>query len=173
MSTIDSLPLSPVSASRDHTEIKLSSVGKFAAYGALCVLLSNISNETPTAFLLARIIFAGLLYVTLIVPPRSGATLLLVISLAGQDIVASGVRMDTDYATASIWQLSLGPINPTGLFFGCLIYQLARIRLYRPDQPFGLVMVWLLSVPIISGLLYGGVFTEFGIPEYISDLRLP
>ena len=75
--------------------------------------------------------------------------------------------------TSAIWQLSLGPLNPSAVFFGCLIYQLARIRLYRAGWPINGALVWFLSVPLISGLLYGGVFLEFGVSEYLTDIRFP
>ena len=155
-----------------NTDVKLSSVAKFAVYGILCVLLSDISNDTPTAFLLGRIVLAGLLYATLLLPARDAATLLLVIALAGQDIVSVGPA-DPEHMTSAIWQLSLGPLNPSAVFFGCLIYQLARIRLYRAGWPIDGALLWFLSVPMVSGLLYGGVFLEFGVSEYVTDIRFP
>ena len=172
MSTVDSRTLGSASPVPEGADVNLWSVAKFAVYGALCVLLSDISNDTPTAFLVGRIVLAGLLYATLVLPVRAGATLLLVISLAGQDIVSANPA-DVEHMTAAIWQLSVGPLNPSAVFFGCLIYQLARIRLYPPGQAVSGAMVWFLSVPIVSGLLYGGVFEEFGISEYVTDIRFP
>ena len=168
----DSRPLSPASTSDVPADVRLSSVASYAVFGALCAMLSDTSNGTPTAFIVARIVLTGLLYATLILPVKTGATLLLVISLAGQDIASIG-RDDVQHMTAAIWQLSLGPLNPSAVFFGCLIYQLARIRLYRPAPTVRRAMVWFLSVPIVSGLLYGGVFLEFGISEYVTDIRFP
>ena len=168
----DSQPLSRASTSGLLADVRLSAVAKFAVYGALCVVLSDTSNATPTAFMAARIVLAGLLYATLVLPVRTGATLLLVISLAGQDIVSASPA-DVDHTTAAIWQLGLGPLNPSAVFFGCLIYQLARIRLHRPGRPVSRALVWFLSVPIVSGLLYGGVFAEFGFAEYLTDIRFP
>ena len=172
MSTTDSRTVAAGSPLWAPADVSMSSVAKFAVYGAVCVLLSDLSNDTPATFLVARIVLAGLLYATLVLPVRSGATLLLVIALAGQDIVSAGPA-EMEHMTAAIWQLSLGPLNPSAVFFGCLIYQLARIRLYRPGRPVSRAMVWFLSVPIVSGLLYGGVFAEFGISEYLTDIRFP
>ena len=172
MSTIDSPTLGSASPVREAADLRLSSVAKYAAYGALCVLLSDVSNDTPTAFLVARIVLAGLLYATLLLPVRAGATLLLFIALAGQDIV-SGSPAAANYMTAGIWQLSLGPLNPSSVFFACLIYQLVRVRMYRPEGPVRRALVWFLSVPVFTGLVYGGVFTEFGISEYVTDVKFP
>ena len=164
--------LSPAPTSEVPPDVKSSSVAMYAVFGALCVMLSDISNGTPTSFIVARIVLTGLLYATLVLPVRTGATLLLLISLAGQDIPSTS-REDVQHTTAAIWQLSLGPLNPSAVFFGCLVYQLSRIRLYRPAPTVSRAMVWFLSVPMVSGLLYGGVFSEFGISEYLSDLRFP
>ena len=59
------------------------------------------------------------------------------------------------------------------MFFACLLYQLARIPLYSPARPVRRVAVWFLSVPVVTGLAYGGVFTEFGLAEYVTDLKFP
>ncbi|MCY4372826.1 MAG: hypothetical protein OXC31_03565 [Spirochaetaceae bacterium] len=154
-------------------DLSLLSVARFAVYGTLCVVLSDVSNATPTAFMVARLVLAVLLYTTLILPAKAGATLLLVISLAGQDIVSTAGAEEVEYRTAAIWQLSLGPVNPSMVFFGCLMYQLARIRLHRPGRPVGPALVWFLSVPFVSGFLYGGVFSEFGAGAYLTDIRFP
>lgn len=172
MSTTDLRTVSAASPLRLPADVNMSSVAKFAVFGAVCALLSDLSNDTPAIFLVARIVLAGLLYATLVLPVRAGATLLLVIALAGQDIVSAGPT-EPEHMTAAIWQLSLGPLNPSAVFFGCLIYQLARIRLYRPGGPVSHATVWFLSVPIVSGLLYGGVFAKFGISEYVTDIRFP
>ena len=172
MSTTDLRTVSVASTLRLPADVSMSSVAKFAVLGAVCALLSDLSNDTPATFLVARIVLAGLLYATLLLPVRAGATLLLVIGLAGQDIVSAGPA-EMEHMTAAIWQLSLGPLNPSAVFFGCLIYQLARIRLYRPGGPVSRAMVWFLSVPIVSGLLYGGIFAEFGVSEYLTDIRFP
>ena len=94
-----------------HGDVKLSSIARFILYGAACVLVSDISSAVPGYFLAARIVVAGLLYATLILPPRTAATLLLVVSLAGQDIV-SGPSVKPDHMTAAIWQISIGPLKP-------------------------------------------------------------
>ena len=172
MPTIQPTLAQPTLLDGVHEDVKLSSVARFILYGAACVLVSDVSNAVPGIFLAARLAIAGLLYATLILPPRAAATLLLVISLAGQDIV-SGTSVETDHMTAAIWQISIGPLNPSFLFFACLLYQLARIPLHVPAQPVRWVVLWFLSVPIVTGLVYGGVFTEFGISEYLTDLRFP
>ena len=172
MSTIEPTVPPPTQLDAIQGDVKLSSVARFIVYGAACVLVSDIPNAVPGAFFAARLVIAGLLYATLILPPRAAATLLLVISLSGQDIV-SGTSVEVDHMTAAVWQISIGPLNPSFLFFACLLYQLARIPLYSPARPVRCALVWFLSVPIVTGLVYGGGFTEFGLSEYITDLKFP
>lgn len=172
ISSPESRPLSPESSGDRPADVRLSSVAKYALIGAICVILSDTSDGTPTAFFVTRILLLGLLYATLVLPVRTGAILLVVISLAGQDIAATN-RDDVQHTIAAIWQISLGPLNPSAVFFGCLAYQLARIRLYRPPPTVSRALVWFLSVPIVSGLLYGGVFLDGGISEYLTDIRFP
>ena len=172
MATVDSARPAHAWAIGAAGDVKPSSVAKFAALGALCVLLSDISNDTPTAFLAARVVVAALLYSTLVLPVREGATLLLVVSLAGQDIVSDS-PLAVDFMTAGIWQLSLGPLNPSSLFFGCLIYQILRVRVCQPERAVRRAIIWFLSVPVFTALIYGGVFTQFGVAEYVTDVRFP
>ena len=155
-------------------DVRLSSVLWFAVCGALLVLVSDVSNSVPAVFMLARIAVVSLLYATMILPVRTGATLLMLIALAGQDIVSGSVYVeDPAYLTASVWQISIGPLNPSAVFFVSLVFQLARVHRYRPARPVRRVILWFLSVPFITGLVYGGLYTEYGVAEYITDLKFP
>ncbi len=156
-----------------RAEISGWSIIRFFACGLVLVALSDVPSYWGPLFYFARGSLALLLFATLILPTRTAVLLLFVLALAGQDIVLPGRSTDADfvYSAASIWQMHLGPINPSWIIFGCLFWQLLRVRRIVVPLPVRGAILWFTTVPVVTGLWYGGFFTDYAGVEVVKDLK--
>lgn len=141
--------------------------------GALLVAISDIPNNWGVIFYVARGFLAILLFTTFVIPQRYALILLFMLALAGQDLVSSGFggSAETGFATASIWQMGFGPINPGYIIFGCLFWQLIRLKIVTV-QPFLMpAIIWFATVPIVAAIFYGGFLTEHARVEVVVDVK--
>ena len=157
--------------SKTLADISVRSLLRYLACGLALVALSDVPNNWAAFFLLAQAILAFLLFLTLLLPIRPAIILLLMLAIAGQDIVSSG-NTSLNYSTASIWQLHVGPLNPSMIVFGVLFWRLFKIRKKTDLPPFvKWLILWLATVPVIAGLIYGGFFSGHAGVEVPQDLR--
>jgi len=146
---------------------------QYFACGFSLVVVSDIPNNWGIWFFVARGILVFLLVATYLMPTRQSVLLLFMLAIAGQDIVSSGDLADAsiEYATASIWQMHLGPINPSWIIFGSIFWQLFRIREMIVPTFVNRAILWFITVPVITGLIYGGLFSEHAVVEVVQDLK--
>lgn len=139
-------------------------VVQFFAYGLVLAIISDVPITWGVYFYLARLALAGLLLSTIFMPLRHGLLLLLILSIVGQDIVSSGILIADDdfgYATASIWQLKWGFINPSWIIFTCLFVQLLRIGKLTNPPLLKRAIFWFATVPVFTGIIYGILYGGF------------
>jgi hypothetical protein len=141
--------------------------------GLLLVALSDIPNSLGPLHLAAQVLLGALLITATFLPAGKGLPLLLMLALAGPDIVGSGdYGSDASYSTASIWQINLGPIRPSWIIFLCVSIQLVRLRKLAIPPIAWLAIIWFVTVPFITGLAYGGFFSEAAnTEEVVKDLK--
>ena len=143
---------------------------RFFIYGLALVFISGVPNNWGVLFILARGILALLLFASFVMPIRPAVLLLFMLAIAGQDIVSFGDL--TEYSTASIWQMRFGPINPSWIIFGCLFWQLLKIWKIKVVPPLvKRAILWFATVPIVTGLFYGGFFSDHAGLEVVQDIR--
>jgi len=154
-------------------DLSFQSVLWFFLAGAFLVAVSDVPNDWGALFYLARGFLILLLFAAFVIPRPQALILLLMLALAGQDIVSSGYGeyADPGYATASIWQIGFGPVHSGYIIFGCLLWQLLRMGKITV-QPFVFrAIVWFSTVPIIAAIIYGGFLTENARVEAVVDIR--
>ncbi len=155
------------------TDVSVRSVIFFFCCGLALVFVSDVPNIWGGYFVVARVSLAVLLFITLLLPIRPAILLMLLLALAGQDIVSSGnvSATDLDYSTASIWQMGLGPLNPSMIITALLIWRLSRIRKKIIPSFVKWAFLWFVTVPVIAGLVYGGMYSEHAGVQVAQDLK--
>jgi len=95
------------------------------------------------------------------------------LAITGQDIVSFGNygSEELGYATASIWQMRIGPINPGALFFVCLFWQILRFKKVTVPPFVKIAILWFVTVPVITALCYKDLFSEHAGIEVIVDIK--
>lgn len=96
--------------------------------------------------------------------------LLFMLAIAGKDIDSSGYA-GSGFATASIWQIGFGPVNAGYIIFGCLLWQLLRIKIITVQPFVRRAIIWFSTVPIVAAIIYGGFLTENAMVEAVVDMR--
>ncbi|NQU30816.1 MAG: hypothetical protein HQ525_09135 [Anaerolineae bacterium] len=144
---------------------------RYFLYGFALVCISDVPNNWGILFILARGVLALLLLVSFVQPIRSAVLLLLMLAIAGQDIVSFGDSA-VAYSTASIWQMKFGPINPGWIIFGCLLFQLVKIwKILEIPPVVKRAILWFATVPVITGVFYGGFFSDQAGIEVVQDIK--
>lgn len=148
---------------------------RFFIYSCALVVISDIPSNWGIIYHGGRGVVLVLLLATVVLPVRHSLSILLLLAVTGKDIVTSS---DLDsiqfiHSTASIWQLHLGPIRPSWLVFGCLIWQFVKLRTFIITPTIKRVILWFLTIPVITGLIYGGIFSEFASIEVVKDIKFP
>lgn len=139
--------------------------------GIILVLLCDIPEFWGAPFHVARIAAILLMGLSLVLPPTRGLPLLLALCLAGRDILTIG-EFDDDCLMASVWSsMSFGPVNPSMAVFACAAIQLIRLRIVTFDATSRLAMWWFATVPIITGIMYGGFSSGFAATEVVVDVK--
>ena len=107
-------------------------------------------------FHLARISLYLVLGVTLLFPVRKGAVFLLIISIVCTDIVqaTSAAQEAGAIQTASLWQGGFGLLRPSWLMMIYITIQIIRFGRISQDRYVLWALVWLLTVPVITGLAF-------------------
>lgn len=156
-------------------DITCWSITKYFIYGLILVVVSDVPNHWGAVYYGAKVVLCVLLISTFLLPVRRALLLLFLLAVAGQDIVSSGNFSDA-FATASVWQMSFGPIRPSWLMFGCLFVLLIKITFQNlgsitAPPLMRAAMIWFVTVPIITGIFYGGFLTEHAGVEVVKDLK--
>ena len=154
-------------------DLSFQSVLWFFLAGAFLVAVSDVPNDWGALFYLARGFLILLLFAAFVIPRPQALILLLMLALAGQDIVSSGYGeyANPGYATASVWQIGFGPVHAGYIIFGCMLWQLLRIKKITV-QPFVLrALIWFSTVPIFAAVIYGSFLTENARIEAVVDMR--
>ena len=156
------------------TDISTKNILFYFLIGFVLVAISDVPGDWRVLYYVARGFLCFLLFSTFVIPVRPAVLLLLVIAIAGQDIVSSGdlIESNIEYFTASLWQLHIGPINASAIFFVCLLWQLWRINGITTPPVVRRALIWFSTVPVITGFFYGGFFSEHAGIEAIVDIKL-
>lgn len=126
-------------------------------------------------YIAAKVIIGLLLIAVILLPIRRGLLLLLLLAATGNDIVSSSNfdSLGISHSTASIWQLNFGPIRPSWVMFGCILVMLAKSELTTVTKPVKHALLWFGTVPLITGLFYGGLFSDHATTEVAIDIKFP
>lgn len=143
-------------------------IAKYSLIGAALVVLSDIPVAWPLPFFIAQGILGLLLFSTFLMPVTRGVLLFFMILVAGQDIV-SAIDPEVAYATASVWQMRLGPVNPSWIVFFCGAIHLLRLENRYFPLPVKRAILWFSTVPFAAGLIYGGLYSY----DAVVDIKLP
>lgn len=152
-------------------DISSRSILHFLFWGIILVGISDIPNEWGIAFYCAQGILIALLVTTFVLPVHRALLLLLMLGTAGQDIVSSSTN--DLFATASIWQVRIGSVNPSWIIFACLIIQMLKAMPLTVPLRIQRAIVWFATVPFIAGVFYGGFVTENAGIEVPTDIKFP
>jgi hypothetical protein len=148
-------------------------IGEFFFIGIVLVVLSDVPNSLGLAYRAAQLVLGVLLMTSFVLPSNRAILLLFLLAVTGQDIVGTADSFaDDSYATASIWQFNFGPVRPSWLIFACVTYQLVRVGKLAAPLHVRMAMFWLASVPVITGLFYGGIASDLSqSEEIVKDLK--
>ncbi|TFB10144.1 hypothetical protein E3V36_04700 [Candidatus Marinimicrobia bacterium MT.SAG.2] len=148
---------------------------RFFVYGIVIVILSDIPNNFGIAYYGAYAIIGFLMLSICILPFRTALILLLMLAIAGKDIVSFGDLADAQllYSTSSIWQMRLGPIRPSWFVFTVILCQFFKARKITLPPFINRAILWFATVPVITGLIYGGFFGDYASIEVVRDLKFP
>lgn len=165
-------PLNPALSAVLHEDISSRSIVRYFLWGLALVAVSDVPNDWGATFFAAQALLASLLVAALFLPPNRALLLVFMLTVAGQDIVSSANSSES-FATASIWQMRIGSINPSWLIFACLFIQLLKAAPLTIPVRIKKAMVWFATVPVLTGLAYGGFMTENASVEVLIDLKFP
>lgn len=164
-------PIQPRTAALPE-DISGRSIVRYVLWGLALVAVSDVPNDWGMAFYAAQGLLAALLGAAFVLPVNRAMLLLFLLAVAGQDIV-SAANSSESFATASIWQMRIGSINPSWLIFGCLFIQLLKTAPLSIPARIKMAMTWFATVPVLTGLVYGGFGTENAGVEVLIDLKFP
>jgi len=135
--------------------------------------LSGISDTSGGVFTAARVILGAALISSVLMPSRYGIPLFLALVLVAPDLTqsASEKAMYGEYNIASIWRFYIGPIRPSWILAACVIIQIIKTRPIALDKRTKGAIIWFVTVPVITGLIYGGFTTSVSSIEVLADIR--
>lgn len=160
---------------KDQSVLK-STLIKYVFIGLALVAISDVPNTLPYQHNIARFLIEVIVFLSFFIPRQQVAFILLAIAVCGQDNVSTMSVLTGPqevYATASLWQIHLGILSPSLVFFSVLVVQFIKLNKVIIPPQIKLNIIWFTTIPIITGLIYGGFFSEFATIEVISDLRFP
>ncbi|HEX40837.1 MAG TPA: hypothetical protein ENN81_02095 [Phycisphaerales bacterium] len=158
----------------DVLQIRGRQVFKFFIVGLLFCFLSGLSDTAGPFFVAARLFLLALLGLTVFMPSRIGVPFYFLLLLVSPDIIQSSTEevIYGEQNIASLWRASIGPLRPSWIIFLVSALLLARNLYGSWDRRIKLAIVWFASVPIITGLIYGGFGTIARTVEVPTDMRL-
>lgn len=162
-----------ISEPSDAGDITIKQIMFFFAIGLIVAALSGVRSTTGPAYDIVRAILFVLLAVSLFLPVRWGIPLFVLLLLGGPDLVqaASEVSTEGEYKIASLWFTWIGPVTPSRFIMVCSIIQIIKIMNLAFDRRVKRVIVWFVTVPVVTGWVYGG-FTSFArSAEVPNDVR--
>lgn len=142
----------------------------------LGLAIAGISGIRETAGPMYAVAWRGLfvlLIASLLMPLRWGIPLFLVLILVGPDMVqtASEVAQQGRINVASLWRLKIGPIRPSWLIFGSCLIQIIKTLSPVLDSRVKRAIAWFVTVPFITGYIYGAHGAVNAASETIGDVR--
>ncbi|HBR18946.1 MAG TPA: hypothetical protein DD726_01870 [Phycisphaerales bacterium] len=145
----------------------------FLIISLILSLLSGVKDTSGVFFPVARYFLGFLLILSFFLPSKVGVPLFFILILVGPDIIQIRSERLTsgEYNTASIWRLYLGPLRPSWIVAGAAIIH--AIKNWQPisDKWLNITIAWFATVPILTGVVYGGLFTFASSIEVPADLR--
>ncbi|MDF1760627.1 MAG: hypothetical protein P1U40_08840 [Coxiellaceae bacterium] len=146
----------------------------FIALGLLGQLLSDIPSTAGIIFYVIHFAVIFFLLLSVIVfPIKKAALFVLFFSALGQDIVSDSSTKIVDYATSSVWQVSIGPLNPSWQIFILLIIMLFRLHKVHLPRIVWLNLIFFLSIPVIAGGIYADYSYSGLLGEVVKDIKFP
>ena len=160
--------------SADPFHISAGRIATFFIFGLVICSLSGIRDVSAPMFIAARGLLAFILLVSILAPSRFGVPLFFLVLLVSTDIIQSSSEQVVygEYNIASVWRLFVGPIRPSWIVFGASLILLAKNWTFFVDRRVKLAIIWFVTVPIFTGILYGGFRTFARSVEVPADIRL-
>jgi len=157
----------------NDVDIKSKHIIFFFILGLVVAGLSGITETSGLIFTVASRGLLVLLIASLIMPLRWGVPLFFVLVLVGPDLVQAEweVSLYGRIEVASIWRQRIGPLRPSWIILGCSLIQIIRTMKPVLDSRVKRAMVWFLTVPFLTGFMYGAHTTVNAASEIIGDIR--
>lgn len=149
---------------------------RYFAMSIALALLSDVPSTFGAGYLASKVFLYAVLVGSLFYSVRHGLVLLLLISVAAQDINQSVSEAEIYGTTlmASVWQGGLGPLRPSWFIMAYCLALLLKTRVALVwDRPVLYAACWCMTIPIATGILYGGFATPFAATNVIVDMKLP
>jgi hypothetical protein len=156
-----------------EVDVKTRQIIVFFILGLIVSALSGVSHVLGPMFPLARGILLFLLICSIMAPIRWGIPLFLILLLVQTDAAQSSSEkiIYGERYLASIWRLFVGPVRPSWIMTGCVLIQILKTRNPVFDRRVKRAIIWFATVPVLTGLAYGGFHTVVRYTEIITDLR--
>ncbi len=156
-----------------QVDVKARTIIVFFVVSFLVAVLSGIPDRAGAVYFLAKAALCFLLILSLVLPSRIGIPLWFILLIAGWDLMqsSSGKLNVGEYNTASVWRLQFGPIRSNMIMITCLFVMILKTGHLVLDRRLKRAIVWFVSVPVLTGVMYGG-FTSFArAMELRPDIR--
>lgn len=139
------------------------------------VAVADVPASFGSIYIVSKTLLFVLSFGSLLLPIRSSAIVLAIITIACRDVVQTQGEMQAqgEIAIASIWHGGFGPIRPAWIVMGfaCILAIRASATLYSRQVRH--VILYFASIPVLTAIVYGIAEQQFDLAEAISDLKVP
>lgn len=163
------------SSRTEWTDFSFRKVSTYLIIAVALALVADVPESLGGAYLVSKVFLYVLLLASLLFPRRYSLIFLLMISTVCQDITQTQTEgMEQGISlTASMWQGGIGFLRPGWFMIAYCLALLVKGRIYVRDQPVAYAALWFSTVPLITGLVYGGFSTGVAWLEVPIDVKLP
>lgn len=143
--------------------------------GLICDVNSNMGIFYHAAWGITVV----MLLIVIFSPAQVGMGAFLLIAIASRDLTQSSalILVEGQIASATPWQLRLGPVTPGILMYGILFINLAKVAatgaFHIPGQIASATILFFLTVPLLAGVFYAGGPGKVDLQQFTSDLKTP
>ncbi|HBG28784.1 MAG: hypothetical protein A2Y10_07020 [Planctomycetes bacterium GWF2_41_51] len=143
---------------------------------AVCIVLTIIIDTRSTAgslFIAARYFVCIVSVLSLFMPVRFGVPIIFLILAIGVDATQSVYEKYAmgEIISASLWQFRYGPFNPSMFVAFILGIHILKVHCLQLDKIVKRALIWFVTVPIITGFVYGGMTSIASRVEILQDVR--
>lgn len=145
-------------------------------YFALCIVLSvflDATSATPLLYASGRLLTVALIALVFVLPANQGIYPLVFLLLASPDLTQSDVDVAArgDLASATIWQLGVGPLRGATLVTAILAAYTLRLRRAHLQRIDWIFILYFGAVVFAVSVAYGFLPGDWSV--IITDVRFP